>query len=139
MTEPQISNRQAVKIKQADYIELHRMVSNLTPKEVWRQLSAGTYSRYVKELPDELQELAEGWAENLRDQFIEMHEYAEVCKFGMGFQFPTEPPTRKEQALYIQSRVEPQFRGLVFSLLDGRDIAPAIWKMLEPDGRLRTL
>ena len=42
--------------------------------------------------------------------------------------------TRKEQALWIQENVEADYRGLVFGLLDNRDISEGIWKLLEPKG-----
>jgi len=123
---------EAVKIKQADYVELHRVVTNLSEKEVWRQLRAGTYGPFVQALPDEWHAWADGIADRLRDEFTEVREYAEVCKYGMFF--ARVPEVRKDQALYIQANVEPEIRGLVFSLLDGRDISDAIWRMIEPKG-----
>lgn len=123
-----LSNTKAVKIKQADYIELHRMVSNLTPKEVWRQMRAETFSKYVEQLPDELQELAEEWHEEVSVKFIDIwlgaaREYKRV-----------EGETRKDKAMWIQENVRPEFRGLVFSLLDGKDIRDSIYRMIEPKG-----
>jgi RNA ligase len=126
-----LSNTKPVKIKQADYIELHRMVSNLTEKEVWRQLRAGTYSTYVKELPDELFQLAEGWADGLRDRFTSLYAQA-LMKLEDLTQ--DDMDTRKDQALWIQRNVVATDRGLVFGLLDGKDITDSIWRMLEPKG-----
>lgn len=123
-----LSSTKAAKIKQADYIELHRMVSNLSEKEVWRQLRAGNYDYYVKELPDELYALAEGWADGLRDQFMEVHTQAFIDLKSL----PDD--TRKEQALWIQRNVPANVRGLVFGLLDGKDISDSIWRILEPKG-----
>lgn len=125
---------EAVKLKQADYVELHRVVTNLSQKEVWRQLRAGTYNSFRENLPDEWWEWAENVADHLRDKFAEIFTYAEVCQVGMGFAFAGQEPTRKEQAAYITSRVEPEFRGFVFGLLDGKDISDAIWRQLEPKG-----
>lgn len=128
-----LSNRKVVKVKQADYIALHRMVSNLTEKEVWRQLSAGTYDKYVKELPDELFAEAGAWADGLRDQFSVV--YHQAFQLGEAVQHQRPPlESRKDKALWINKNVKSQFRGLVFALLDGKDIGPAIWRQLEPDG-----
>lgn len=127
-----LSNTKPLKIKQADYIELHRMVSNLTEKEVWRQLRAGTYATYVQELPDELFQLAEGWADGLRDQFTREMFQAQQCHQAVVHHEGQED--RKAQALWIQKNVKPMYRGLVFSLLDGKDITDSIWRMLEPKG-----
>jgi RNA ligase len=128
-----LSSTKAAKIKQADYIELHRMVSNLSEKEVWRQLRAGTYDKYVAELPDELYALAEGWADGLRDQFTVIHARAVGTAAGLHM------PTRKEVALWIQENVEAPHQGLIFSLLDGKDISDSIWRLLEPKGATNDL
>lgn len=119
----------AVKIKQADYVALHRIVSNLTVKEVWRQLRAGTFNEFVVALPDEFH----AWAMETAEPIVAHHEWtirgaqawhAAVLARGL--------PTRKTQALFIVREVEPETRGLVFSLLDGKDITDAAWRMVEP-------
>ncbi len=119
----------AVKIKQADYVALHRIVSNLTVKEVWRQLRAGTFNEFVVALPDEFH----AWAMETAEPIVAHHEWtirgaqawhAAVLTRGL--------PTRKAQALFIVREVEPEARGLVFSLLDGKDITDAAWRMVEP-------
>jgi RNA ligase len=124
-----LSNRQAVKIKQADYIELHRMVSNLNEKEVWRQLRSGMYKTYVEQLPDELFALADEWRFQLQDRFIEIHTQAHLDLM----QTPVTTG-RKDSALWINANVPARTRGLVFGLLDGKDISDAIWRLLEPSG-----
>lgn len=124
---------QAVKIKQGDYVELHRIVTGLSEKEVWRQLRAGTYYDFVIKLPDEWQAWATGIADRLRAEFVEQYNLAELTASQIKHQ-KAKLPDRKAQALWIQQKVKPQYRGLVFSLLDGKDITDSIWKMLEPKG-----
>jgi RNA ligase len=131
-----LSNTKAVKIKQADYIELHRMVSNLTEKEVWRQLRAGTYNTYVAQLPDELYALAEYWADGLRDEFIRIRLMAQAQHSVVSNlqSVGGEAYSRKDQAFHLKQNVKPELHGLVFSLLDGKDVSDSIWRMLEPRG-----
>lgn len=126
-----LSRDKAVKIKQADYVELHRMVSNLTPKEVWRQLRAGTYAEYVKQLPDELYQLAEEWANEIRDEYAEINVSAELDGWALEL---LDLSGRKAQAEWIKSKVPTERRGLVFSLLDGKPIRDSIYRMIEPKG-----
>jgi RNA ligase len=129
-----LSNTKAVKIKQADYIELHRMVSNLSEKEVWRQLRAGTYAKYVEQLPDELYKLAEGWADDLRREFTRIYVMAKA-QHSLVSNLQSvggEAYSRKDQAFHLKQNVKPELHGLVFSLLDGKDISDSIWRTLEP-------
>ena len=126
-----LSSNSAVKIKQADYIALHRLVTGLSKKEVWRQLRAGTYAGYVAQLPDEIQKEAEVWADELREEFSKVHVEATVQAYTLE---NAHLASRKEQAFWIRENVGVAERGLVFSLLDGKDITDSIWRMLEPSG-----
>jgi len=131
-----LSNTKPLKIKQADYIELHRIVSNLSVKEVWRQLRAGTFFDFVIKLPDEWQGWATGIADDLRAKFVARYNQAEVqYKIVSRLQsVGGEFVTRKGQAEWITTNLKPELRGLVFSRLDGKPITDAIWRQLEPKG-----
>ena len=121
----------AIKWKQEDYLALHRIVSNLTEKEVWRQLKAGTFGGFVVALPDEFHQWATDTAQPLQIAASSIENRVFVWHrilVAEGFE------TRKEQALWIQENVEADYRGLVFGLLDNRDISEGIWKLLEPKG-----
>lgn len=126
-----LSPTQAVKLKQDDYKALHRIVSNLTVKEVWRQLRDGTFQEFAEALPDEFHEWAKREQEALAMEFdaleVEAGDMLIDMRNAAGW-----IATRKDQALWIQRNVRPKIRGLVFSLLDGKDLAPAIWRMVEP-------
>ena len=121
----------AVKIKQLDYVELHRIVSSLSVKEVWRQLRAGTFDDFAAGLPDEFHGWARSTAEARRLAFDLIRGAATLWTdrlraLALG--------SRKEQAFWVQANVPPDARGLVFSLLDGRDISDAVWRQVEPKG-----
>jgi RNA ligase len=119
----------AVKFKQADYIALHRIVSNLTVKEVWRQLRAGTFDAFAAALPDEFHQWAKSTAGDLNqaaaEAFLPAAEHYRSVK-GMR--------DRKAQALWITANVSAAHRGIVFAMLDGKDYRDAIWRMVEPKG-----
>lgn len=121
----------AVKVKQADYVELHRIVSNLTEKEVWRQLRAGTFEKYAADLPDEFHQWARDTARPLTDKFDEIDAeaveiYQEVLRLML--------PDRKSQAQWIITNAPVEYRGFVFGHLDGKNPTDGIWKLIEPRG-----
>lgn len=121
----------AVKIKQQDYIELHRIVSSLSQKEIWRQLSAGTYDDFVVKLPDEFYGWADGVAKELNAQFKEVHNSVWILNQALLSNNFTE---RRDQAMWINEHVPSEYRGMTFLALDGRDYSASIWKMIEPVG-----
>ena len=121
----------AVKIKQDDYVELHRIVSNLSEKEVWRQLRAGTFGEFAANLPDEFHEWARTTADPLCRRFDEIDAeavelYREVLRLGL--------PDRKAQAQWIIANAPVEYRGFVFGHLDGKNPTDGIWKLAEPKG-----
>lgn len=124
-----LDRTRAVKIKQEDYVALHRIVSNLTTKEVWRQLRAGTFDAFAVALPDEFH----GWAQDTAAPLIaQARDIAYAASLWIDTLVRKELATRKEQALFITSRVPADMRGLVFSMLDGKSIDDAVWRMVEP-------
>lgn len=121
----------AVKIKQQDYVELHRIVSNLSQKEIWRQLSAGTVHTFIEALPDEFYKWADDTANALRKDYEAIEQQAinafnELNKQNLD--------TRKDQAIWVTSNVQPDLKALIFLLLDNRPLDASIWKKLEPVG-----
>lgn len=127
----QTATGDVLKYKHDEYLALHRIVSSLTEKEVWRQLQAGTYEEFATNLPDEFHQWANDVAARLNEEFNEVQSGAWSAHAQPELQ---GLDTRKEQALWINANVAPDYRGMVFSLLDGRDIRNAIWKKIEPKG-----
>lgn len=119
-----------VKVKQEDYIRLHKIVTGLSQKSVWEWLRDGTFDENAAALPDEFHHWATSTAAVLSQTFAEIAEGATVAldaaqrDIGPG-------GTRKELALRIAA--EPN-RHLVFALADGKPIDALIWKQLEPKG-----
>src|SRR5690606_33026673 len=69
-----LDERTAIKFKYEAYMALHRIVSNLTVKEVWRQLRDGTFEEFAAALPDEFHD----WAK--REQGVLVGDYDEVLE-----------------------------------------------------------
>lgn len=127
-----------VKLKYEDYLALHRVVTGLSRKEIWRQLMGGTLAEYMQMLPDEFHEWADDIAKNLRREYFEkstevMVEFQTIDDGAWigAHQRGLTPASRKDFAL--KAKDSPN-SGYLFSLLNGRDIREAIYKTLEPKG-----
>lgn len=125
----------AVKVKQEDYLALHRAVSNLTRKEVWRQLCAGTFAQFAADLPDEFHRQATEYRDEIEQQ-LEMLEDDVARLLAQLIDAMADPhhATRKEQALWITAHAPATLRGSLFTALDGRDLRPGLLKLVEPSG-----
>ena len=131
-----------VKIKQEDYVALHRIVTGLSERVVWERLGAGeTVEDICKGLPDEFAR----WVVDVRVglQFEADRIYYEACEaydaIMYGLKFSSSAPggalyTRKDFALEVQNPTYADVRPYLYMLVDGKDIRPAIWRSLKPVG-----
>jgi RNA ligase len=119
---------QAVKFKQDDYIALHRMVSNLTVKEVWRQLRDGTFEEFAPALPDEFHQWARDAAAPLLAEFDRIvedaHDWLATVR--------SKSTDRKAQAQWAERNVPKQARAVMWMIVNGQDYSTFIWRKLEP-------
>lgn len=141
-TDPQT----AVKVKQQDYIELHRIVTGLNRKSVWRALSKGEdeFKALLEQLPDELYAWAEGVASELREEYAEIMREADmwfICILDSTYAEHDYFPEidRKFFAQKVAAMIPKQYAGFMFAFLDGKigQVQDKIWKMIEPSGSER--
>ena len=132
-----------VKLKQPDYLELHRLVTNASPRTVWEQLKAGkSKSQIVSAFPDEFHDYIAGMIDPLNDQFDArgreiMNDFFDVVndvasRTGL---MVNEPQFRKVFAKNVAKHPD---RKYMFLLLDERSIRDVLWSELRPKSDLTT-
>lgn len=122
-----------LKIKQEDYVTLHRMIFGLNERAVWEHLKTNDdVSALVESLPDEFKDWAENVAMDLKYRYHVAHvdtfiKYREI----RGRLHPSSPDFRKQFALKAREFDHP---GWLFLLLDEQDdrLYDAIWDSLRP-------
>ena len=118
-----------VKMKAAEYLELHRMIFSLSERSVWERLGAGeTVQEICEKLPDEFHQWVNDVALRLYTQLHEVmmqthHDYRMILQ--------TVPVDRRDFAL--KAKAFPT-KTYLFMMHDGKEIGPAIWKTLKPAG-----
>ena len=112
-----------VKIKFEEYKRLHKLVTGINPRHVWEMLREGReIADLVDRVPDEFYKWIRGIESDLLGKFSDIES---CCR-----QEFKVLPTRKETALYFQSQHYPT---VLFAMLDGKDYAEKIWKMIRPE------
>lgn len=124
-----LDRQRAIKFKQDDYLALHRVISSLTTKEIWRQLRAGTIDEFVTALPDEFHEWARVERSALASDFANVEQGVDEMERELKRE---NLPDRKSQALWINANAPVEYRGFLFARLDGKDITDSIWRLVEP-------
>lgn len=123
-----------VKVKQEDYVALHRLVTGLNARVVWERLGAGeTVQQICEPLPDEFHPWVEGVATDLTTRAAQMLTGAHKEHARITAALP-DCWTRKD---YAAEASRSEHRAWLFMLLDGKDPAPKIWRTLRPSGEDR--
>ncbi|HWS35298.1 MAG TPA: RNA ligase [Actinoplanes sp.] len=120
---------QRVKIKYADYVRLHRLVTGLTPRSVWEILAVGgDLDALTEPLPDEFHAWVTGIATGLTAE-VEERAAAVEATFDTIVAALPEGWGRKE---FAAEALRTEHRAELFLRLDDRDYRPGLWQRVRP-------
>lgn len=117
-----------VKIKFAQYINLHRTLSRISNVSVWEALKDGTFEALLDLVPDEIYDKVRETA----DELIQQHQTTQFL-IALHLKAAQEFETRKEQAAWILSNDEIEHKSIVFAALDGKIVSPRVWDAIKPE------
>ena len=126
-----------VKLKQEDYVTLHKLVTGLNERAVWERLKSGeTRDTICESLPDEFHGFVDDVTNDLEAKFMEIHIKSHVDYCDIQNKMPThvgiEPREwRKRFAAYA---TKTKYPSLVFNFLDNQSVSDTIWDMIRPKG-----
>lgn len=129
-----------VKCKQPDYLEIHKLVTNATPKTIWEQLRAGkSKSEIVSVFPDEFHDYIESMIDPLLEAYSQrtaeiLDGYHNACESVMKSERPEDwedgdLPTRRAFARVFTASQDARY---FFLLLDDKPIREILWTELKP-------
>lgn len=124
-----------IKIKQDDYVALHRLITGMNARVVWEKLGEGkTAGDLCRDIPEEFWPWVREVAAELESELARVlaEATAEHRRILAGL---PEGWTRRDYA--IEAQKSPS-RPWLFNLLDGREPTAGIWRTLKPSGE-RTL
>jgi len=117
--------RVRVKVKLAEYLRIHRIITGVSERTIWEMLRDATpLDAILDGVPDEFHHWITITAAKLRAQYQEREQAALLL-----LQQMRQLPTRKDQALSLR---ESPYRAIVFKMLDQRPYDDVIWKELRP-------
>jgi T4 RnlA family RNA ligase len=121
------SNGDRMKIKGEEYIRLHKIMTEVSTKSVWEILSnGGSMEELLKDVPDEFYSRIKEYENELITQFKKIkHKYE--------WYFSLMP--KDDRKKFAFSARETEFPSILFAMLDGRDVEPIIWKIIQPEFR----
>jgi RNA ligase len=116
-----------VKLKLADYVRLHRLITGVSTVNVWESLAEGlALDQWLEQVPDEFYEWVRRTADGLQTQFNAIES---ECRAIMNNPLATEGTDRKSVAQYFAPF---DHRAVLFKMFDNKPYASLIWKTIRP-------
>jgi RNA ligase len=120
-----------VKIKYAEYVRLHRLVTGLSARTVWEVLvSGGDLDALTEPLPDEFHAWVRAVATELTESVAALAETVEAEFAAIVAELPAGWGRRD----FALRAVRSDNRGALFLRLDGKDYRPGLWQLVRPAG-----
>ena len=131
-----------LKMKFVEYLRLHRLVTNVSPKHIWEVLSTGLTTEMEEYLHDStpwFKKFTEKWQKVLTAEYQRLETEARrrfdatrpriQQKYAGGeLEFHE---IRKAFATEFTKPENQEFTGILFAMLDNKDIRPIIWKQVR--------
>jgi RNA ligase len=133
-----------VKVKFADYVRLHRIVTGLNPKNIWEMLAMGQSLEplLTPDMPAHFRGWLEDWQKKLQGEHDAIEDEAKyifdtaqaVMRQKHNLLTYSEPKEiRKDYALFFQAQ-SARLSAVLFAMLDGKNYHEYIWKLIKPKG-----
>ena len=111
-----------VKVKFADYMRLHKLVTGVSPKSLWKMLMAGIDLLALSEdLPEHFVTWVTEWTSKFREEYDRISTRSQAI-----YSMAPLGADRKTIALYFMQY--PDYKSSLFLMLDHKSPSEAIWK-----------
>lgn len=124
-----------VKVKTADYVRLHGVLSRTSPRTIWEALAAGNDpAQLLDTVPDEFRDWVQQTADDLRARYTAWVAGAEADFLGVKFHLAVIGAN--DRKTFAEHAVQSPYKAALFRLLDDRDITELAWRAVKPDPAL---
>ena len=117
-----------MKIKFEEYVRLHRILTNVSNRDVWESLrDGGDLKEILAGVPDEFYD----WVRDTKNEFIRQYEHLER-EYQWIFKIINRVPNIENRAVFAEYAKKHKHPSILFNMLDGKDYSQLIWKLLYP-------
>lgn len=116
-----------VKIKQEDYIALHRIVTGLNARSVWQAMLTNSLDQLIEQIPDEFHEFIRGVESDILLE-VESGVRMSIREFDSILR-NVQPTSKKDFAMVAKDF---RYSWALFNLWDGKDIYQQFLELAKP-------
>jgi RNA ligase len=133
-----------LKMKFIEYLRLHRLVTNVSPKHIWEVLRDGLTSEmdeYLNNSTPWFAKFAQKWTKAMTAEYKRLENealtryQAVVNEVETQFLFTSLDQlhaARRAFALAANTPENKPYSSIMFAMLDGKNVAPIIWQRVRP-------
>jgi RNA ligase len=117
-----------MKIKGDEYVRLHRILTNVSNRDIWEYLKDGKpMDEILDKVPDEFYD----WVRNTKNELLTQYQTLER-EYQWIFKIINRVPDIGERKVFAEYAKRYKHPSLLFNMLDGRDYSEQIWKLIYP-------
>jgi RNA ligase len=117
-----------MKIKFEEYVRLHRILTNISNRDIWGYLKDGKpLDEIIEKVPDEFYD----WVKETKEEFLHQYETLER-EYKWIFKIINRAPNIDNRATFANYAKRHKHPGILFNMLDEKDYSQLIWKLLYP-------
>ena len=126
------SDNRRVKLKEEEYVRLHRIVSHLTERYVWEAMQ-GPFMSVARGLAADIPEEHAEWLMNVAEKLFSEYMTLAIMVNELNQQ-TSKFGTRREKAIYAtqESGYPKAVQSAYFAGLDGKSYVDVLWKAVRP-------
>lgn len=129
-----------LKMKFLEYLRLHRLVTGVSPRRILETLQNPSEVHYLNDMLYKstpwFAHFAEKWVKRIKAEYTHLQQLAGGVYGEARGKFSTHTwanmgEERKAYALFFNEPQNKEVASICFALLDGKDTAPIIWKLVK--------
>lgn len=121
-------DEQRLKIKFAEYVKLHKIMTNFSELAIWEVLSTGgSLHDWLTNVPDEFYNQVMETVETLNGQYDQLMNEVNT-------QFALLEHLKDDRKSFAKAASIYTIKSALFAKLDGKTVEPWIWKQIRPRG-----
>ena len=131
------SNGDRVKIKGEEYLRLHKIMTNLSTRNIWETLANGEdLITSLVDVPDEFHAKIRVYVGELTSNYETLEkEYTWIFNTIIRGLETHNVPQEKQRAVFAQYALQYKYPPLLFTMLDKRNYSKIIWDLIYPEYR----
>ncbi|MFW6219329.1 MAG: T4 RnlA family RNA ligase [bacterium] len=118
-----------MKVKWKEYCRLHKIVTNISSKDIWEYLRTGkSIAPLLEKVPDEFFE----WVQTIISNLNEEYNYIELQSLKIFWKIYVCDANTMRKDFALEAK-ESKYSGILFKMYEGKEYSDLIWKMIKPE------